>query len=112
MSSSVDQILAALADPTRREIVELLCSSPRRSSDLADYFSMSRPAMSKHLKILREAGLIEQELLDSDGRVRVIQLRREPLEGLRGWLDEVEAFWEDQLASFKQHAERRSREPR
>lgn len=112
MHPNLDQTLSALADPARRSIVELLVEKPRRSSDLADELSMTRPAMSRHLKILREAGLIEQEILDTDGRVRTIQLKREPLTHLRAWLDEVEAFRGDQLAAFKTHVERKKRQPK
>jgi len=105
--ADLDQTLAALADPTRRAIVELLREKPLCSSDLAEALSMSRPAMSRHLRVLRGAGIVEQELLDSDARVRMVQLRREPFSQLRTWLEEVEAFWGDQLEAFKAHAERK-----
>jgi len=99
--------LAALTDPTRRAVIALLRKKPLRSSDMADALSTSRPAMSRHLRVLRKAKLVEEEVLDEDARVRMYQLRREPFSELRTWLDEVEAFWESQLDAFKAHAERR-----
>ena len=62
--------------------------------------------MSRHLGVLRRAGLVEEESPDDDARARIYQLRRAPFSQLRGWLDQVEAFWADQLAAFKAHAER------
>lgn len=111
-AGDLDQTFAALADPTRRAVIELLREEPRRSSDMADALSTSRPAMSRHLRVLREAGLVEEESTDEDARVRVYHLRRAPFAELRTWVDEVEAFWGDQLASFKAHAERRARKKR
>jgi len=102
----LDATFAALADPTRRGVVELLRREPRRAGDLASRLGMSPPAMSRHLRVLRKTGLVEEEGTEDDARVRVYRLRPEPFEQLRGWLDEVEAFWSDQLASFKAHAER------
>ncbi len=63
--------------------------------------------MSRHLRVLRKAGLVEEDELEDDARVRLYRLRHEPFLELRAWLDEVESFWEDQLQSFKEHVERR-----
>jgi DNA-binding transcriptional ArsR family regulator len=109
MQPDLDVTLAAIGDPLRRAIVDLLRERPRRASDLATALSISRPAMSRHLAVLRHAGIVAQELLDSDARVRMVQLQPEPFAQLRGWLGEVEAFWGDQLAAFKAHAERGAR---
>ena len=106
MRADLDQTLAALADPTRRAIVELLRERPLQPSELADALSMSRPATSRHLRVLRHAGFIQQDVLDSDARVRMVRLRRKRFAELRSWLDEVEAFWGDQLQAFRAHAER------
>jgi len=103
----LDATLVALADPARRAVIELLQQEPRCSSALADALALSRPAMSRHLRVLRQAGLVEEAALTEDARVRVYRLRREPFAGLRVWLEDVEAFWTDQLESFKQHAEAR-----
>jgi DNA-binding transcriptional ArsR family regulator len=67
---------------------------------------MSPPAMSRHLRVLRKTGLVEESELDHDARVRVYRLKRERFVELRDWVAEVEAFWVDQLDSFKAHAER------
>jgi DNA-binding transcriptional ArsR family regulator len=101
---NVDATLAALSDPTRRHVVELLRDGPRRAGDLAASAGASPPAMSRHLRVLRAGGLVDVELLDADGRGRVYRLRREPFADLQAWL---EAFWDEQLASFKRHTERR-----
>lgn len=104
--TELDDTLAALADPTRRAVVDLLRERPRRAGALADALALSPPAMSRHLKVLRKAGVVEEERgLEEDARVRVYRLRREPLEALRSWVDEVSAFWDEQLAGFKQHVE-------
>jgi DNA-binding transcriptional ArsR family regulator len=103
--SDVDSTLTALADPTRRAVVDLLADGPTRASEIAEALETSRPAMSRHLKILRQAGIIEEDRMDDDGRARRYQLRREPFDDLRGWIEEVEAFWTDQLLAFKRHAE-------
>ena len=62
--------------------------------------------MSRHLRLLRECGLVEDARDPDDARVRVYQLRRRPFRELSTWLAKVEAFWDDQLAAFKAHAER------
>jgi DNA-binding transcriptional ArsR family regulator len=105
--ADVDGTLAALADPGRRAIIELLQERPRRPSDIAESLEMTRPAMSRHLRVLRAAGLVEQETSDEDARARPISLRREPFTQLRQWLEEVEAFWTEELAAFKAYAERK-----
>jgi DNA-binding transcriptional ArsR family regulator len=112
VAADLDRTLAALADPTRRAIVERLRSKPQRPSEVAEALSMSRPAMSRHLRVLRRAGLIAQEALEEDARARLIQLRTEPLSRLRAWVEDVEAMWNDQLQSFKAHAEQVHRRPR
>ena len=106
--SSVDRTLTALAEPTRRAVVHLLRKKPRRAGELAEALSMSAPALSRHLRVLRKTGLIAEDDQEDDARVRVYRLRREPFSELREWLDEVEEFWGTQLQSFKEHAERRA----
>ena len=109
MDSKVDLTLAALADKTRREVVELLRETPRRPSDIADALSLSRPALSRHLRVLRQAGLVSEEVQVDDARARLVRLRREPFVELASWVGDVTALWEDQLAAFKRHAERKGR---
>ena len=103
----LDRTLAALADPTRRRVVELLRERPRRAGELAAAFDASAPAMSRHLRVLRTRGLVEEERVDDDARVRVYRLRREPFDALQLWLRELESFWGDQLDSFGAHVARR-----
>jgi DNA-binding transcriptional ArsR family regulator len=105
----LDRTLSALADPTRRGVVELLSSRPRRAGELASTLKMSRPAMSRHLRILRTSGLIEEERDAEDARGRVFRLRGEPFSDLQGWLGEIEQFWTDQLTAFKSHVEAKGR---
>ena len=102
----LDETFAALADPARRGIVDLLRGQPLRSSEIADALSLSRPAASRHLRILRRAGVVREQSLEDDARARVYQLRSEPLANLRDWAGEAAAFWEGQLAGFKEQAER------
>jgi len=107
MKSSVAHTFEALADPTRRGVVQLLKSRPRRASDLADALGQSRPAMSRHLKVLRQSGIIEPANDASDMRARVYQLRPEPFHDLRDWVEEIERFWALELDAFKAHAEKK-----
>lgn len=102
----LDATLAALADPTRRQVVDLLRQEPRRAGELAARVATSAPAMSRHLRVLRASGLVEAELVDDDARLRVYRLRPEPFVALQSWLDQVQAFWSEQLGAFKEHAER------
>lgn len=104
-ASQLDDTLAALADPTRRAVVDLLRTRPRRAGELARAFRVSPPAMSRHLRVLRRGGLVEEERMDDDARVRVYRLRPERFRDLQAWLAEVEAFWTDQLGAFKAFAE-------
>jgi DNA-binding transcriptional ArsR family regulator len=105
MPADLDRTLAALAEPTRRGVVELLRRKPRRAGEIASALRTTRPAMSRHLRVLRRAGLILEQGLEHDARARVYSLRPEPLSELRGWLEEVEAFWGEQLQAFKARAE-------
>lgn len=104
-AEQLDATFLALADPTRRQVIELLRKKPQRAGDLAAAFDMVPPAMSRHLRILRTSGLVEEGGLPEDARVRVYRLRAERFSELRAWLDEIEAFWTDQLTAFKAHAE-------
>jgi DNA-binding transcriptional ArsR family regulator len=98
-------LLQALADPTRLGVVQLLSSGPRRAGELADALSLSAPTMSKHLRVLLRAGVVTDERHDEDARVRVFRLRPESVTALRAWLDQLQALWDEQLRSFKRHAE-------
>lgn len=99
----------ALADETRRRVVELLSEGPQRAGKLAERTGTSPAAMSRHLRVLLEGGLVQDERLASDARVRVFRLRPEPLRDLQAWLDQVQAHWTEQLDAFRSHAEGRPR---
>jgi DNA-binding transcriptional ArsR family regulator len=105
--AALDQTLAALADPVRRRTIELLHAKPRRAGDLARELRVSPSRMSQHLRVLRRCGVIEDDGLEHDARVKLYRLKPQPFSGLRSWLDEVERFWTLELAAFKTHAERR-----
>lgn len=102
----LDRTFAALADPTRRGVIDLLRKRPRRAGELAEALEMSAPAMSRHLRVLRRTGLVEEQGHADDARVRIYRLRPEPFSEMRRWLDQVEAFWEGELEAFKAHAEK------
>jgi len=101
----IDHTFRALADPTRRGVIELLRGKPRRASDLADAFNLSRPAMSRHLRVLRSSGLVEASS-EEDARERIYTLKPERFRELRDWVEHVATFWTVQLDAFKHHVER------
>jgi DNA-binding transcriptional ArsR family regulator len=102
----VEATLLALADPTRRGVVELLRFGPLRAGELAGALNMTKSAFSRHLRVLRESGLVREDSMPEDARVSVYSLQREPFDSLRSWLEQVESYWTLQLESFKRHAER------
>ena len=98
--SALDRTLSALADPARRGAVDLLRTRPRRAGELAASLGLSAPAMSRHLRVLKTTGLVEEArgAEASDARVRVYRLRPEPFDALRSWVADVESFWTLELA--------------
>ena len=104
--AGVDRTLAALADPHRRRVVDLLSQRPRAAGDLARELELSAPSMSRHLKTLRESGLVEESHPTFDARVRIYALRPEPMVHLLRWLEDAERLWSEQLAAFKAHVEK------
>jgi len=106
---SLDRTLTALADPQRRVVVELLRERPRAAGELARLAGLSAPAMSRHLRTLRESGLVSETHAGLDARVRVYQLTPGPMEHLKSWLEETERLWSRQLLSFKTHIEKTKR---
>ena len=103
---ALDRTLAALADPHRRQVIDLLRERPRRAGELAESLGLSPPAMSRHLRALRSSGLVEESHPAFDARVRIFTLRPEPISDLKRWLEETERLWSDQLSAFKAHLER------
>jgi DNA-binding transcriptional ArsR family regulator len=108
-STQVDRTLAALSDPTRRRVIELLKREPQRAGELSDALDMTPAALSRHLRVLRDHGLIADEPAEGDARVRLYSLQPQAFSSLRDWLDEVEAFWGEQLHAFKRHAEAKAK---
>ena len=98
--------LSALADQNRRAVIDLLKEQPRRAGEIAAALSLTPPALSRHLRVLRQSGLIHQQGLEQDARVRIYHLQKKPFDELRCWLEEVESFWAGELAAFSDHVER------
>lgn len=98
----LDDVFHALADPTRRRILERLREGERTVGELADPFPISRPAVSKHLTVLARADLVERE---ARGRETVIRLRAEPLRRARDWAERYERFWSGRLDSLTGYLE-------
>ncbi len=109
MENDPQRFFGTLADPTRRRVIELLGDRARRAGELAEAAGTSAPVMSRHLKILLEAGFVEDERVRSDARLRVFRLRREPVLELQAWLDQLQAHWNEQLGAFKRYVEEKDR---
>ena len=108
-TDNLDRTLAALADPHRRRVVDLLRDRPRRAGELAEATRISFPAMSRHLKTLRTSGLVAEDRDEFDSRVRIYRLRNEPMTALKAWLEASETMWTRQLAALKTHLNKTKR---
>jgi DNA-binding transcriptional ArsR family regulator len=95
----------AVSDPTRRAVLDLLRRGSMPAGAIADKFPVSRPAVSKHLRVLRAANLVREEKL---GRRRMYHLNPRPLREIDGWLEQYRKFWQANLASLKQFVEAQS----
>jgi DNA-binding transcriptional ArsR family regulator len=104
-AKAIDRTLAALADPHRRAVIDLLRDRPRPAGELAKALDLTPPAMSRHLRALRHGGLVTETHPDFDARVRVYALRSGAMDELKDWLARTEGLWSDQLAAFKAHVE-------
>lgn len=93
---------AALAEPHRREILDLLRGGERSVSELVEPLGLTQPGVSKHLRVLREAGLVAAR---SEGRHRLYVLRPAPLAELDAWLEPYRAYWSDRLDALERHLE-------
>lgn len=98
----LNAIFSALADPTRREILTSLRAGQQAVSDLAARFSMSAPAVSKHLRVLESAGLLRRR---KQGRVHWISLDAEPLAEANEWIEHYRVFWEDNFDALERFLE-------
>ena len=100
-------VYEALADPVRRRVLELLAENDRAAGDVAAEFDISRPAVSRHLRVLREAGLVRWR---GDAQRRVYSLEPKKLEELDDWLGSIRRFWEGRLDRLERELERRKEE--
>ena len=96
---------AALADETRRGAIRALMHEPMSAGKLARYLSVSPQALSRHLRVLRKAGLVAEEGLKEDARVRIYRARPIALEPVQEWLWAIEDLWRRQMDSFRTYAE-------
>ena len=108
-SPALDSVFAALADPTRRRILELLASAELCVTELTRSFSVSMPAISKHLRVLEKAGLITRQ---RDGRLHRLRLKAEPMRAAASWIAHYRNFWEERLDAFSSYLERQERNER
>lgn len=97
-----EDVFRAVADPTRRAILDRLRAGPANAGALAADFRQSRPAISKHLKVLRESRLVTEQRV---GRERVYMLRAMPLQRVAGWIEGYRSFWQSSLAGLKRYLE-------
>jgi DNA-binding transcriptional ArsR family regulator len=102
---ALDAAFAALSDSSRREMIRMLLQKPRRAGELADSIDMSPQALSRHLRVLRKAGLVAEEGIEDDARVRVYSVQPAAFQPLQQWLAQVEDLWRGQLQAFKAYAE-------
>jgi DNA-binding transcriptional ArsR family regulator len=99
-TAALDAVFGAIADPTRRAILQQLASNPARVTDIAKNFPVSLNAVSKHLMVLQRAGLVRQ---DAQGRDRICSLNAQPLREASAWIEEMRAFWELRLDALERH---------
>lgn len=96
------EVFRAIADPTRRDVLGLLRGGPQTVGEIAGHFRTSRPAISKHLRILRSAGLV---VTRPDGATRICELNAQPLRAVSDWIRDYETFWTDSLRNLKRYVE-------
>ena len=99
----LDAVLGALADPASRRAVEVLGAGPKRAGELADILDLPAPAMSRKLKTLKQAGLVEEAHPEFDARVRIYALKAGAMDDLRIWLERAERGWAEQLTALRDH---------
>jgi len=104
-SLQLNAAFAALSDASRREMIRVLLHRPRRAGELAECIDMSPQALSRHLRVLRKAGLVLEQGIENDARVRVYSVHPSAFEPVQEWMAQVEDLWRRQLHSFKAFAE-------
>lgn len=103
--SDLDASFSALSDATRREMIRTLLQKPRRAGELAECVAVSPQALSRHLRVLRRAGLIAEEGVENDARVRIYRVHPGAFQPVQEWLSQAEDLWRRQLQAFKGYAE-------
>ena len=96
-------VFQAIADPTRREIIHLIAGKPLPLNSIAENFEVSRPAISKHIKILTECGLID---VRKDGRERYCEARLDRLNEVAQWVEQYRVFWESKVDAIEKYLEK------
>jgi DNA-binding transcriptional ArsR family regulator len=103
MSMAASQVFAAISDPTRRELLDLLAEREYAVNDLVSRFEVSQPAVSHHLRILWEAGLVKKR---QAGRQRLYRLEARPLREVYDWIAHYERYWKEKLDALGEHLRR------
>jgi DNA-binding transcriptional ArsR family regulator len=101
----LDAAFSALSDASRRDMIRMLLQKPRRAGELAECVDMSPQALSRHLRVLRKAGLVSEQGIADDARVRIYSVHPAAFEPVQHWLAQVEDLWRHQLQAFKSFAE-------
>lgn len=102
-------VFQAIADPTRRDIINLLADSPMNLNTVADNFDISRPAISRHIKILTECGLL---IINQQGRQRYCHANLHKLKEVNDWTARYSEFWDDKLSALKSFIEKDTKKKR
>jgi DNA-binding transcriptional ArsR family regulator len=102
---NLDAAFSALSDASRREMIRTLLHRPQRAGELAQSVNMSPQALSRHLRMLRKAGLVFEEGVENDARVRVYNVHPAAFQPVQQWLAQAEELWRAQLHAFKTYAE-------
>jgi DNA-binding transcriptional ArsR family regulator len=103
-----ENVFRAVADPTRRRVLQLLAEGDLSAGELLSPFTISQPALSKHLRILREAGLVNER---RSGRRRIYSIEASPLRAVHDWVSHYERFWLERLERFGAYLDRTQEEP-
>jgi DNA-binding transcriptional ArsR family regulator len=93
-------VFQAIADPTRREIIDLLAKQPMNLNSIAEHFDITRPAISNHIRILNECGII---VIEQVGRQRVCKIQPDHLKHVSDWIGRYEGLWEQKIESFEKY---------
>ena len=102
-------VFRAIADPTRREIIGLVVKQPQNLNALAENFNVSRPAISQHVKILMECGLI---IIKQKGRERYCEAKLDKLNEVSAWIEQYKQFWEQKLDALETYLEKIQQQPK